>query len=198
MTAIVDIYNMAVMEAGHSQAITDPNESTNAANLCRTFYPSCRDMVLEAVDWNFATKRVVLSLLTNTQTNWEYAYAYPADAVRVRALVLEGKRAPGQAAVPFEVAQMDGQRVILTDLPEAEMIYTARVENPNLFSPTFTTALTYLLASRVAVPLTGKPDMAAQARQGYLLTLASAAAHSLNEVQRDQMPDDEFTEARHA
>lgn len=199
MPAVVDIYNMAVMETGHSTAISGPAENTNAANLCRTFYPVCRDMVLEAADWNFATKRVTLSLLPGTQSNWAYAYAYPADGLNIQALVLPGMRKPSKEnMVPFEVAHMDGARVILTDMDHAEAIYTVRIENPNLFTSLFTTALAYLLASRVAIPLTGKADMAAQARQGYLLTLAAAVAANLNEGESGPPPQCEILEARHA
>ena len=197
MTAIVDIYNMAVMEVGHSTAITDPNENTNAANLCRTFYPMCRDMVLESINWKFATKRVTLSLLPGKQTNWEYAYAYPADGLFIQAIVRPGMRKPPKEhEVPFEIGNMDGARVILTDMPQAEAIYTVRVENPNLFTQLFTSALVYQLASKVAAPLTGKAEMAANARAGYQLMLGHAAAANLNEAADGPDPDCEFVAIR--
>lgn len=197
MTAIVDIYNAALMEVGHSQAIADPSENTNAANLCRTFYPICRDLLLEDADWNFATKRVVLALLPDTQSNWAYAYAYPADVLRVRDLVLPGMRfVPHDWRPAYEVANVNSARAILTDLADAEAVYTARVENPNLFTSQFVSTLAYLLASRIAMPLTGKPDVAAAARQGYLLSLASARAANLGEGHAGPMPDCEFNAVR--
>lgn len=197
MASIVDICNMALMRFGHSATISDINEVGNAATVLRLFYPLCRDQVLQGANWNFATKRVSLALLSGTETNWEYAYAYPSDAVAVRYLITLGQRAIDRDhAAQFEVATMDGARVILSDMPQAEAVYTLRVEDPNLFSPLFISALVDLIASKAAMPISGKPELGRDALQTYFMAMSQAQVANLNEAEQGPPPECEFLTVR--
>lgn len=57
MASTVDIWNLALNLVGDSNVI-DPLEKSTGADLCRLHYPYALGFVLEAVDWNFATKRI--------------------------------------------------------------------------------------------------------------------------------------------
>lgn len=198
MASIVDIANMALARFGHSTTISDLNESGNtAASVMRTFYPATRDMVLEDADWDFARKRVALALLPSTVTNWAYAYAYPADCITIRGLVLPGQRMQRKdQEIPFEVANVNGARAILTNMEQAEAIYTVRVEDPNLFPPLFVTALSDLLASRAVMPLSGKRELVADCLQTYSVFIGMAKARNLNQGEDGPEPMCEFLEVR--
>lgn len=196
-TGIVDICNMALMRFGHSTTIADLNEGGVAVNTLKTLYPICRDVALADANWNFATKRVALPLLASTQTNWMFAYGYPGDCITARRIVLPGARVlRSDQKVPFEVATIDGARVILTNMEEAELVYTARIEDPNMFPPQFVMMLVDLLASRAASPISGKPELARDCIQTYAMNAAIAKATNLNEGEDGPPAECEFISVR--
>lgn len=197
MASIVEICNMALMRIGHSQTINDINEPGTTAAVLRTFYPMSRDHVLADADWGFARKRVSLALLPGAVSNWAFAYAYPADCLRVHGLVMPGMRVQRKdQKIPYESGFLNGVRVIFTDQEQAEAFYTARVEDPNLFQPLFITALSDMLASRVAMPLAGKRELVADCLQTYSAWIGQAKAANLNEGEDGLEPECEFLAVR--
>jgi hypothetical protein len=193
----VAICNMALGRVGISIFIDALNENTQAAKVCNIFYGSCRDTALADGNWNFATKRVALADLGTPPTNWLYRYALPTDCLAARYLTIEGSRNPlAKNRVAFEVAEEDNVRVLYTDQEEAELVYTKRQENPNLFSPPFISALAWLLASEIAMPLSAAPALTDKAYKMYLNCISQAQAASLRESQGDVEPDCEFLTGR--
>ena len=41
-------------------------------------------------DWNFATKRLALADTNNPPPDWQYAYQYPTDCVRITEIMVPG------------------------------------------------------------------------------------------------------------
>jgi len=176
MASEVDICNAALGFIGDAATVAsiDPPEGSAQAKHCARFYPLARDALLEMHPWSFATKRVALSALTDTPTEWDYAYAYPADVNNIIAVLPSDAtddysigNVPGDinsgvpdsaggyyVPQPFsaEVTQ-DGQQVIYSDQQDAVLRYTAMVTDTSQFSPLFTIALSYLLASYLAGPV---------------------------------------------
>ncbi|MGA9070082.1 MAG: hypothetical protein WB424_07500 [Terracidiphilus sp.] len=119
---------------------------------------------------------------TQTGTgSWRFAYAMPDETVNVLAVLpvdaiddYEARFCSGEGILdgnywqrsqsnlgadkyvphPFvcETAA-DGSQIILTNVPDAVLRYTTVVEDTTKFSPLFTLALSYLLASMLAGPL---------------------------------------------
>jgi hypothetical protein len=202
----VDIYNFALSNAGISVFVGNINEASEARRVCTRWYTQCRDQVLRDFPWPFATKAVALSELSDTFPGWEFVYQYPSDCLRAGAVMTsDGMRATNGFAllfqdnqvVPFPIrtpysvalAADNSSQVILTDLEEAWLIYIARVTVVTVFQPDFVDALSWKLASRIALPLQAKVDMALAAEKSYQFAIANAWANAMNEATPDARPD---------
>lgn len=181
MTSVVQICNMALMRIGCGINIASLTEGSTEANACALFYEHCRDFALRDYPWPFASRRVALGLLTgDAATNWAFKYAYPSDCLQAREIV--GAYNPrNDEKIPFEVANEGTSRVIYTNQEDAELLYTVRVEDTNLFDPIFVSALASLLASELVMPLSMNPTLAVNARNSYIQVSSAAAARAFNE-----------------
>ena len=195
--SVISICNMALARIGVSSFISSLSEASNEARVCALFYDQMRDYALRDYPWNFANKRIALSEAGDAPTNWEYMYVYPSDCLKARAIVPPGLRAPrSDQRIPFETGYYDGQRVIFSNQAQAELIYTTRIEDPTIFDPMFTSALSYLIASEIAMPLSVQPAVAKQARDAYALVSSAAAASNMTESTEQPAPDSEFVAIR--
>src|SRR2546425_575702 len=171
MGSPVDISNLALAHLADEATVLsiDPPDGSAQAKHCSRFYPVARDALLEMHEWDFATKRALLApLMMTPPDNWQYAYALPTDCLRVReigdevaAVPMHTHWGPGAtidirpASMPFTVeTAADGAKVLFTNAVDATIRYTARVVDSTKFSPLFVTALSYLLASYLAGPIT--------------------------------------------
>lgn len=165
MASEVDICNLALAHLGDTATVAslDPPEGSAQAEHCARFYPMARDSLLESHPWGFATTRVLLGLLNETSPEWRYAYAQPSDALSIVAILPPS----GHTATPNTpltnsgaVAQtfacevgIAGADVIFTNQADAILKYTSIVTDTTRFSPLFTMALTWHLASMLAGPI---------------------------------------------
>lgn len=221
MPSAIQIYNRALSRIGVSDFIGDPAEQSKAGDFYRLWYDACVDTVLRDFPWNFASSVVALALVDgDPPPGWTYKYAYPlechmahqvADSAGVRNLsanVLRGWDCYGSTlarpAVPFQVmseapSSITRRRIIVTDLPQAYLFYTAKIVDPNQFDPGFCDALSWRIAMEVAAPFldapTG-PQVAANAKRQYIDALLSAKAQTLNESTDDPRPDSIAIQAR--
>lgn len=175
---VVDLCNLALAHVGHDAKVTsiDP-ATTTEEKLCAQFYPLARDGLLEMHRWAFAVRRVALTALAESPTtSWAYAYGVPADALQpftvlppeatddymappasstgldVDSLGLSPQKVP----VQFQVEDDGfGNRILLANVEDAVLRYTARVVDVGSYSAQFKTALSYMLASKLAGPLVG-------------------------------------------
>lgn len=176
MSSEVDICNMALAHLGDSALVVsiNPAEGSAQAEHCQRFYPIARDALLELHDWRFASTRAPLALAVNPTNQWQYAYARPANAVRVLAIL--DTDAPDDYAQSFALAGSvpllendtrsiytpqkfveetgaDGSPIILTNMINATARYTRLVTDTARFSPLFRDALAAYLASYLAGPI---------------------------------------------
>lgn len=198
MPSKITVYNQAAARIGvFDTPINSVTEDTKLVNICNLFYDDSIDYVLAEFPWKFAEKRVTLASLGNPPTNWTYCYAYPTDCIALRYITIPGYRNPRAAQmIPFQVGNNGTVKVIYTDLVDAEVVYTARVSDLNLWGPTAVSALGYYLASQIAMPMSAKPDIAQAAMAGYYREVSRAAANAMNENTLDQPPVNEFQAAR--
>src|SRR5438270_202467 len=74
---------MALGHVGNSSQIASLTEKSNEARACALYYEQCRDEVLQAFPWPFATVITALTLVaTDPTTEWGYSYRYPVDGLR--------------------------------------------------------------------------------------------------------------------
>jgi hypothetical protein len=184
----VEIVRLAlghIADAARVNSIDPPDNSIQAQHAA-TFYPIARDECLEAFDWNFATRRVVLqeSLVEFPDGEWAFAYTVPSDYIRALKVVSPGTSMdqPGQPfKIESDVTELD--TLILTNVEEAVLHYIYREEETGRYSPSFISALSLLLGSYLAGPiLKGRVGMQVKERlfTEYRARLLQAGAHNAN------------------
>jgi hypothetical protein len=176
MSSVIDICNLALSNI-RSQSINSLEEPSLQAQTCRLKYPLLRDLMLNDYSWGFARKIRPLVLTDTNIFNWAYAYDYPQDCMNINRLMLgyeevnQSTQLPGaqrsyysdpdfldpshlRDQVPYEIFNFDN-KLIGVNQPLVRIDYRSRMENPELFTPPFTIALSYLLASEVAITIVG-------------------------------------------
>lgn len=204
MSSEVDICNLALSHVGDDATVAsiNPPEGSAQAEHCARFYPIARDSMQEMHAWSFATKRVLLSQLTNTPTwNWSYAYAQPSDAINILALLPQSSSTDDDSQEFETETDGSGTDIILTNEPTASLVYTYIVTDTTKFSPLFTEALALLLASFIAGPVL-KGDAGVQmsrARyQDFQEVMARAVTSDANQRRRRPVHTPDWMNARGA
>lgn len=158
MASEVSIANLALSHIGDRATVSSlsPPEGSAQAEHAARFYPIARDVALEMHAWSFATKRTALadlSLVATVPSPWQFAYALPSGCLKILS-VLSPEASADSETEPFEIeVGADGSAVIYTDVEDANVRYVARVTDTTKFSPLFTDALGWLLASYLAGPV---------------------------------------------
>ena len=187
-TTDVDICNRALSRLGTRATISALDENSTEARTVSIWHAATRDTLLRAHDWNFARRRVLLAEQGAAPTGWAFRYALPTDCIRL----LRITAASSADSARFEVAGDSASRFVFCDQPAAEAVYTARVDDPNLYDAGFSSALVDQLAAHIAYPLTQKTDAAVRLAQLARAALADAMAANVNEadsVPGDRLPD---------
>lgn len=198
MASIISICNEALSHVGAKSSISALDERSKEARLCNQHYDACRLEVLEAYEagWNFARSRFTLAVHgEDPPDQWAYRYQYPSGCLK--ALLIYNPVGSDEPKVPFEIEQAaDGSKCILTDMEDAVLIYVKETTDPNLFSRLFCTALSYLLATKICLPLTGDLKILNTVVSAYGGTLEKSEASNANETAKREEPDASWIRAR--
>lgn len=215
--ASLAICNMALAHIGDTAKITsiEPPDGSVQATLCSKFYPMARDSLMEMLSWSFATRRRKLVEVSNETTSWDYAYAMPPDvasaftilppdvsddySTRFAAtdspgyfannipIIAAGRYAPQPFAVEVDSY---GNEIIYTDQENAEIRYIALATDASKFSPLFTVALSWHLASMLAGPIMKGDVGAAEAKRcQQMMAMYLAKAQASDSQQRNVKPE---------
>jgi len=181
MASEVDICNLALGHIGDAAEITSiapPDGSTQAA-LCKKFYPIARDECLSDRDWGFARRRVLMSKLTaDAPSGWSYWFTIPNPFLVARAVVAENYDTPTQYKIESDVTH---GTVVLAEVDPAELWYTASIEDTSKFPAVFVHALSWLLASYLAFPITRVANVKQITGDLYMKILGKAAIVDANQ-----------------
>ena len=192
------IANMALSHIHAKDRIENIEVDTSAEGKeANIWYDQARKQALEAVNWDFARRRSVLSLHGNAAPthDWSYRYIWPNDCIAPR--YIENPAGNDEDAAPYTVEYADnGTRSILCDLAQATLVYTRNQENTGIFTPMFTLALSYLLAHYLAGPLTGKEAIKNNMLAAYTDTLWAASASEGNQTVKRRPRESEFIRGR--
>lgn len=189
MVQVSEVYigNQALLVLGVSSFIQSVDEASKEARSIKTAFDSARREALAAANWAFARKRQALAVHSEEAPtdDWTFRYQYPVDCLVARKL--ENPFGWQGDAIPFvvETNSTGTELTILTDMESAKLIYTFDQMNYNLYPDYFITTLSYLLAAKIALPVTGKAQNVERAYQLYNGALQVAPAINANaEVQR--------------
>lgn len=202
---VLDIWNLAVSHLGIGKEIGDVDERTPEAQACNRFWEKARDEVLRDHDWPFAKKKAALVLVSESEdddhpdTNFDFAYRYPSDCLKVRRIDSGVRTDYRSARVSFDLMADDQGTLILTDKEEAYIEYTSTdAQNPARWHADFVMAVSYRLAAYIASRLTkGDPFKVGQVAMAFFrMSIVKAKANAANEVQADEDPDSALIIAR--
>ena len=179
MASEVEICNMALAQI-HGSSINSLGESSREAQQCSLFYTSSRDQVLTEVNWGFSNKLTALAELTELSVfDWAFVWAYPTDCLTINHLVRNVQSVEagsGQSAVAlrfndtrfqtprdlppveYDVMNVNGTKVIVTNEDVMRVNYRLRITDPNLIPVNVRIAISWLLASSLALPIAGVKD----------------------------------------
>ena len=174
MKSTIQLFNTALGRLGGEQIPYNrsPHEQDATGILCENLFPHVLDMVLEAHEWGFATRRVVLAMLPEQHPeNPDYVlrYAMPTDCVKPVSI-------EGYAGVNRTPAYLIEGNAILTNKRNAELVYIARIEEPRAWPPSFADVLAWALAGELASARINDSQKQNWCYQNYEVALAKAAA----------------------
>jgi len=143
MASEVDLINSAMNMIGASNII-ERGEDSKAARVSNQRYDSIRDAVLRAHPWNCAVTRVNLAPDTDAPAfDWDYAFTLPTDPYCLRVLRLD------YLDIEFRV---EGRKIV-TNEQSINLIYIARVTDPNTYDTLLQEAIAARLAADVSFTL---------------------------------------------
>ena len=192
---------MAISHLGIGKEVgnveTDRGQEAEAFNR---FYTVTRDELLEGFVWPFATVEVALGLVEEDPTNeWAYSYRYPSNCLKIRKIQSGQRTDTIDSRIPLKISRDGTGKLIYCDIEDAVLEYTFRENDPGRFSNLFITALSYIIAFKMAPRLTkGDPfKLGNRAFEAAKLWLSMAEAHAANEEVPDVEPESDSIRSRY-
>lgn len=199
MYSETDIANLALGNIAHSVLVADyDTEKTKEARGCRLYYPLVRKATIADFDWSFARRAERLALLSGEESEqYQYVYSLPDDCLVVRRIEqymsMGGSMTHNDNLLKYEKGlSKDGKtKTLLTNTPEASIVYTADIKDTALMPPTLVDSLTWRLAARLATYLAKSPKLAVSCMEQYTVMSGIAAEHDANsnQIENDYIPD---------
>lgn len=191
---VTALFNLAINAIGGRSNIASPTENSREAQVCSLWYSVVRDQVLAAAPWPELTKLASLTVLderdaeedwvsTNARPGYQFAYALPDDLVRPQYL--------SDFSRFLLTSYTDDQQILVSNLEDAVLAYTAKNLAISLWSPGLQMAMVYALASNIVMPLSGKTSRAKQMMEqanNSIMQAREVSSNSSNE-KFDFIPD---------
>jgi hypothetical protein len=149
----LELWNAALGIVGHDRTVTSEDATVDAsieASRCRTFWPGARRSVLASRPWQWLVIEDTLSADGNGEDGVVYRFTKPDDMLRlIDARALDG--------TPL-LAQVFGAYLI-SDAEELLIRYVADDTSVETWPALIADAVTYELAARIAIPMTGNFEL---------------------------------------
>jgi hypothetical protein len=185
---ITDVCNLALSKLGQYQ-IVNIDHDRNEAVLCRLHLPYAREQLLRSHPWNFATKFAELvKNETLFDVRWPYRYTLPCDYLQLISAWHDKDQC--FRIDKFNVVQCD---LLLAD-EFAFIEYTSNMLDARIWDANFIDCVATLLASKLAVPITGSVNIQ-NALLDQLYNVCIPQAH-LNNAWEDASNENNSTEER--
>lgn len=195
----VRIANMALSNVGAKSTIELLTEDSAEAQSVDLWYEYSRMQTLEAHNWSFARKRLILADHSEDPPDgiWAYRYQYPSDCIRMRE-IQQATNIDSDDAVPFsiEVDANKNDKTILTDMQSAIGVYTFDLQTTALMSPLFVEAFAAMLSYHIAFALTSDMAIQTQMLEKFSSLMALAPMTDANEQVQKAPRDAEWIRGR--
>ena len=200
LSSAAQIVNAALTHIGWKQRIGSLYDGSAAAQLALQVFGQERDDLLRDMNPGFAIRNLAMTLLksappggyipgvtpwnpaTNPPVGWLFEYLYPPDCIKVRVVKPTPLFFPNvdPQPNPFLISNDNNynpaQRVILCNVANGLLAYTARITDPTTMDVGFVQALVERLGEKLAAGLTGLEAVQAE-------TAAEQGEKSMAEVQ---------------
>ena len=222
----VSICNRALSVARQGKTISNIDEQTNLARLCRTHWTESVREALGSFDWPFSTKTTRLDPVDERNSiprderhcatqdkpdahhdhhnfidkkGYKFAYAVPSDSIVILAVYTDYGMVRMKKPIPLPevVITEDNKMYLVSDLPYLIVRYSQYNESYDYWSTSFREYLAHCLALRIAESL----DMSSQKIQELIqlkeLALSKAASQmSTEKDNKDVSKDRRYINAR--
>lgn len=182
MASTIDICNMALAHLGEIPNVSsiDPPEGSSHAEKCARFYPIALGVTLEMRNWPFAMKRVQLALQENDLPGaWLFKYQLPSDCLRAVSVLPAGAWDEIKQSENFTT---EGN-ALYTNAHQATLRYLHPVTDTTKFLPSFSVAVSWLLASYLAGAITRDTKVKQWCYEMFREELAISAQSAANASQ---------------
>jgi len=172
-----DLVNLALVRMGSKVRVNSLFEGSEAAKPALDIYSQTRDELLRQSDWGFAERNITLTLLKQAPVGgyipptywssaypplpWFYEYGYPSDCLKVRAIkptpifIPNFDPQPNVFSIANDNSLVPAQKVILSNVPQAILVYTGQVTDMTTWEADFVEAFASALSRRLAPALVG-------------------------------------------
>lgn len=188
-TSKIEIINKGLTLVG-AAPITSIDDNSNNARIASRVYPLSLRSVLSACKWNFATKRALLSVLTDSlewyDTGENIVYQKPSDMVRI--FGTNSKTA---------IWREEGDYII-SDTTGLGVRYVYFLDTPSKYSVEFIDALIDKFASDIAYALVNSQTLGEKFKKLYeSLSLPNAMSLNSQTGTQQTMVDDAWEFAKY-
>lgn len=188
-TSLTEVFNLALSACGSRGLVSNPDEQSREAALCRLWLPKTRDHILMTAPWPSARKYARLSLQHVREPAEPWVADDPAPG-RARLFAL-----PPDLLLPLHLQSFrhfeyqGGQ--ISADEEFPILYYNARIESPADWDPQLSDAIIHYLAARIARPLTGKSSVVQEQFEIARLHIDAmiTAVANMQEPRHESLPD---------
>jgi hypothetical protein len=195
---VIKICNMALSHIGQSKTIASLDEVNPGAQQCKLLFDLSRDAVLRAHPWNFAEKIEALVLISGESIlGWDYLYQKPAKCLNALA-VLNASTLTEPRPQKFKavMSPLTNVQAIACNLEGAYLKYTKQVEDPAVWDSMFADLVSWHLAAALAVPITGKNELALSCMQMFASKQPEAMRMNAGESQNTPEQSSEYVNSR--
>jgi hypothetical protein len=169
-----EVANAALVRMGFKLRVGSLFDGSDHASSILDIYGQTRDQMLREYDYDFAEQTAALTLLKFVPTagypwdpvsmppaGWAFEYAFPSNALKIRIIQPQPNFLfnPDPQFYPFSEYNdprfTPPQRVLLSNVQNAQASFTARITDPTTWDVAFTDALAIRLAALLGPELTG-------------------------------------------
>ena len=191
---VVTLYNLALSEVGQQHTVAETTEPSLEAELCNRWFDYVSQMTFSLAPWPEVTAFARLALLrerdpqaawqpADPAPNFRYVFAPPSDLIRPFHLQSFGR-------FHYQAGTISCNEL------QPILFYIRKEPNLSKWGIDLFSAVMYILASKIAHPLTGKPDLAITLMQKAELLAADAVVRALHTLDQKLTSDPEWITAR--
>ena len=188
MSTSTDLVNIALRRIGGARISKLESDTTKDAVVARDIYDEARKDCLNLHTWNFAIKRVLLTVSATAPVfGWDYAYPLPDDFIR---MVSVHPFNDDDATTPYRLEfQSSDDRVLLTDTNTPYIRYVFDLQDVNVMSAAFRDVLAFRLSREFAAALGKTAALAELSDRNYRRKISQAKAIDGVEDWQEKMSD---------